>query len=213
MTSAPFIWTKCLRCIVKFIRLQGIRFVLFLDDGWGVNKTFECTLKDADFVKDVLIKAGFLINTQKSILTPVQNLEWLGLLWNLKDNVLEIPDRRVKSVVQCITFIIGKFPFVSARDMARCTGKIISLIPVLGNVCKLMTKNLHRAIECRFSWNSVIDVSNLGVITELQFSEKAYTRRLTKKLFVSDISSVIIYSDASTRMRSLHTRLSDRRLP
>lgn len=35
LTSAPFIWTKCLRPIVKHIRENGIFFVLFLDEGWG----------------------------------------------------------------------------------------------------------------------------------------------------------------------------------
>jgi hypothetical protein len=33
LTSAPFIFTKCLRCIVKLARENGIRLVVFLDDG------------------------------------------------------------------------------------------------------------------------------------------------------------------------------------
>ena len=35
LASAPYIFTKCLRPLVKFWRSKGIFLVLFLDDGWG----------------------------------------------------------------------------------------------------------------------------------------------------------------------------------
>ena len=79
LTSGPYLCIKMLRPLVRYIRENGSRLVIFLDDGWGVNSNYELTLKDATFVKSVLLDAGFLINEKKSILKPTQVLEWLVL--------------------------------------------------------------------------------------------------------------------------------------
>ena len=199
ITSAPFIWTKCLRPVVKYIREKGVLFVVFLDDGWGVNKTSPLAKQDALFVESVLSKAGFVLNLDKCILEPVQIIEWLGLLWNLKDNLLEIPDRRFCNVSQFIEMCSTKMPFLTARDLARMTGKIISLMPVIGNICKLMTKHLHHVIESRNAgWDSILDISQFdGAIKEVQFWKHKMSCKPTKQLFCSAVESVTVYSDAS----------------
>jgi hypothetical protein len=76
-----------LREMVKYWRLNGIKIVMFLDDGWGSNKTFEQTKADSYFVKNSLEMAGFLINQEKSIWFPVQELEWIGIFWNSENFV------------------------------------------------------------------------------------------------------------------------------
>ena len=42
---------------------------MFVDDGFG-NQGFDKTLKDAQFVKNSFTKAGFIINSEKSVLEP-----------------------------------------------------------------------------------------------------------------------------------------------
>ena len=44
---------------------------MFLDDGWGTNVDLSSASADALFVKDSLVKAGFVINDQKPIWLPV----------------------------------------------------------------------------------------------------------------------------------------------
>jgi hypothetical protein len=175
LSPSPFIFTKCLRYIVKYIRENGVRLVLFLDDGWGVNRNYLLTLKDAEFVKSVLLQAGFVLNLQKSVLVPTQILEWLGIVWNLQENTISIPSRRLVSVVNLLHAYSVKIPFLTGREIARLTGKIVSMMPVIGNVCKLMTKNLHRAIESRSSWDSVLNISFFtGCFQELHFWENQF---------------------------------------
>lgn len=134
MSPSPFLFSKCLKCLVKYVREKGVRLALFLDDGWGVNRTFDLTLKDAEFVESVLLQAGFLINYDKSVLIPTQILEWLGLLWTLLENKLSIPDRRLLSASQVLKSCTEKLPFLSAREIARFTGKVISMMPDFGNI-------------------------------------------------------------------------------
>ena len=82
LSTAPFIFTKVLREMVKYWRSHSIKIVMFLDDGWGTNKNqFLCSV-DAEFVRNSLEKAGFVINHEKSVWRPIQRLEWLGLYWD-----------------------------------------------------------------------------------------------------------------------------------
>ena len=43
---------------------------------------------------------------------------------------------------------------MSARNLAKISGKIISMAPVLGNVCLLQTKTFYRLIEARLNGDS-----------------------------------------------------------
>lgn len=78
LTSAPYIFTKCLRHLVKYWRNSGIDIVLYLDDGLGFGSDFQICLQNSDHVRDTLVKADLII-FEKSVLQPVQCLEWLGL--------------------------------------------------------------------------------------------------------------------------------------
>ena len=132
--SAPRIFTKTLRPLVKYWRLHGLKIVVFLDDGWCVNANYERTLHDADFILDMLRKAGFVVNLEKSVFIPTQCLEWLGLVWDLKSGVLRVSDKRIQNTFNLLHELQGSMPFVSARNLAKLAGKIISMSPVLGNV-------------------------------------------------------------------------------
>jgi hypothetical protein len=87
-----------LRPLVKYWRNAGIRIVVYLDDGWGINKDFASASEDALFVKLTLQKAGF-INFDKSIFVHVQIIEWLGYVWDLQTGFLRIPERRLQNTL------------------------------------------------------------------------------------------------------------------
>ena len=146
--------------MIKFWRKNRIKIVVFLDDGLGMNSELLKTIKDSNFVKQSLLKAGFVINEEKSIWDPQFALEWTGLWWNGKDFSICIPDRRINSLKEEMNHISDFLPFVSARSLARLVGKIISLMPVVGNVSRLMTRYLYLIIQSRKSWDSLINIKD-----------------------------------------------------
>ena len=79
LTSAPFIFTKTMRVLVKYWREQAIKISCFIDDGAGVAKDRETTIKQASFVKHSLRQSGFVVNKDKSLWVPTQNMTWLGV--------------------------------------------------------------------------------------------------------------------------------------
>ena len=58
---------------------------------------------------------------------------------------------------------------VSARKFVRVTGRIVSNFLIMGDdVCKLMTKAMHRLIECRNGWDAQV-VLDSDALIELKF--------------------------------------------
>ena len=183
LSSAPFVFSKVLREMVKYWRSNSIKIVMFLDDGWGTNSNRQMCSADACFVRNSLEEAGFVINYDKSIWEPVQKLEWLGLFWDSEQLSLYIPERRINDLRCCLEELFSYLPKVTARKLAQCVGKVISMMPVIGNIARLMTRRCYVIIENRTSWDSVVCIESSDFcITELNFWRKNIDFLNVKKL-------------------------------
>ena len=58
----------------KILAGKWVKVVLYLDDGFGMNKDVSSCYEDAQFVNESLIEAGLFINEEKLVFTPVANL-------------------------------------------------------------------------------------------------------------------------------------------
>lgn len=198
LCSAPFIFTKVLREMVKYWRSYGIKIVMFLDDGWGTNDNLRSTLEDSEFVKSSLVQAGFVSNNDKSIWEPVKSLEWIGIWWDSKSYSISIPQRRVDECQLTIQSLMVSLPIVSARALAVCAGKLISMIPVLGNIARLMTRFLYKEIENRHSWDFKYSIQgDNACLTELRFWLAQIDNVNCRPLTEYKPTQTIVYSDAS----------------
>ena len=95
LSSAPYVFTKVLKPLKKYWRIQGLCIAIFLDDGWAiVRDTESCRIKARDVRAD-LRNAGFVVNEDKSVGEPTQALDWLGITWNSALGTLKIVERRI----------------------------------------------------------------------------------------------------------------------
>ncbi|CAC5365463.1 unnamed protein product [Mytilus coruscus] len=198
LSTGPYIFSKCLRPLVKYWSKNGIKIVLYLDDGFGMNYDYIECIKDADFVKQSLFNAGFLLNEEKSIFTPVQKLEWLGIIWDSCNFTLCIPQRIIDELLQSIHIVFREIPYISARNLAQVMGRIRSMAPVIGNITRIMTRYSYMSIESRMSWDSYLVLESKSfVISELKFwlDNIAYVNFKTLNQYSQ--SHVMICSDVS----------------
>ena len=79
LCTAGYIFTKTCRVLVKYWRCNGIKIVLFMDDGIGADGSAEKSKRAADFVKSSIEKSEFVTNTGKSNWVPSHHVTWLGL--------------------------------------------------------------------------------------------------------------------------------------
>ena len=74
---------------------------------------------------------------------------------------------------------------VSARKLARVTGRIISNFLIMGDVCKLMTKAMHRLIECRRGWDAQV-VLDSDVLVGLTFWREQLSAELKFQTYMEE---------------------------
>ena len=153
--SASHCFTKLLRPLVKYWRAKGFCIVVHLDDGWGTDSVENCQ-KVSDRVHRDLQLAGFVVNLEKSVLVPCSVLEWLGYLWNMQSGTVSMPTRKIVSFKDMVKSALQNKEQISARFIAKITGKLMSMSFVFGNICQIISRHAYSLNESRSSWDANI---------------------------------------------------------
>ena len=130
LSSAPYVFTKLLRPVLTFLRDKGIRCLMYLDDMLILGRTATELNHNFALVKPLLTSLGFLVNEDKSVPGPTQELEFLGFLINSKRMTLAVTDEKIKSLIsQCKTLM--ESPQITIRQLARIIGVMTSMTPAV----------------------------------------------------------------------------------
>lgn len=130
------------------------------------------------------------MNIEKSNFQAVQSIEWLGLLCDSK---------LIEEVQSILNFLVISFTLFTARELAEFAGQIISLSPVCGCVCSLMTRHIYLAVESRGHWDHIMNLEFPDLVkTELEFWTNNLVKISYKLLIVESLHFVLVFSDASS---------------
>ena len=199
LKSAPRIFTKTLRPLSAYWKNLGIQIAIYLDDGGGTEKEFSTTVNHVTTVKETLIKAGFVVNQEKSVLEPTQNLTWLGVTVDTTKNILYVSDKRINKCQHYITHSLLSSPYTTARKLAKFVGMIISMKFVIGDIVNLKTRFCYQLIESRIAWDSPIKLFvNNEAIDEVFFWKHNLSNLNVKHIKADNrINDILVHSDAS----------------
>ena len=198
LSSAPYIFTKVVRVLVRYWRSHAVRITVYLDDGLGSARDFARCVAASLFVKTSLQLSGFLPNDSKSIWQPTSCLVWLGFCIDLSIYTISIPSERILSAVQVIDSIRSQYPSSTARKLAQFVGKIISMGFVFGNITRIMTRYSHFDILRSPTWDSKISLSG-STLNELCFWKDNIPSLNSRRLLsVQSLYTRVCYSDASS---------------
>ena len=98
LATACYVLTKLLRPLTRYWRAQGLKVVIYLDDGIVAAKGFEAANRASLIIRNDLQRAGLVINVQKSVWVPVQTLTWLGFDLDLSQGVVSIPTSKIDNL-------------------------------------------------------------------------------------------------------------------
>ena len=186
LSSAPYIFTKCLKPIEKYWRFNGVNIALFLDDGWMIDSDRDtCTTLAASIWSD-LRKAGFITNDEKSQWCPSQVCEWLGIIWNTINGTIALSERRENSIAIAIDRILSSDRSVSARVLASLLGRIIPGGAVFGNISRLMTRYCSISVASAQNWDFKFYLDQY-CIRELNFW-KSNLKRLNCRVVIDSLA-------------------------
>ena len=85
ISSAPYLFTKILKLLVKKWRFEGKTIVVFLDDGPGSATGYIKAKISSLAVHSDLLTSGFIPNEEKSIWDPTQVITWFGTVINTSE--------------------------------------------------------------------------------------------------------------------------------
>ena len=198
LSSAPYIFTKLLKPIVKKWRSQGNSIVIFLDDGLGAGRTYTLAKIFSLQAHADLLKFGFLPNESKCEWDPIQEITWLGVVINTLNCTLHLTAKRVNSILTDIDNIIAqKNKKLHVKRFASICGKIISCGSCVGNISKLVSRHLYALINSAPNWNWNLNITE-AAIAELRFWKDNLGKINGIPIWPNKtVPTKIVYSDAS----------------
>ena len=108
--SAPYIFTKLFRPLIKYWRSKYFHSVVYLDDGFDIEDSFERADYASHHIKGDLCASGFVINEGKSNWIPIQKIDWLGISWDCEQGTISIKHGRILKA-SIIDNILSKLAF------------------------------------------------------------------------------------------------------
>ncbi|XP_063373997.1 uncharacterized protein LOC134661745 [Cydia amplana] len=102
LATAPCAFANVTNWLANLFRKEGIRIAVYLDDFLIMHTNPRVLQKQTAQVLNCLIRLGWCINWEKSILIPRKSLEYLGIVWNTDQNIKLLPDTKLNKVVKTI---------------------------------------------------------------------------------------------------------------
>jgi hypothetical protein len=104
--------------------------VIFLDDILLLNSSEEGARKDLETALDLLQNLGFIINWEKSVVSPTQIMEYLGMVVDSIRMTFSLPNIKVKEIKKLCESAIENRQ-ISLRNMASILGNFTWAIPTI----------------------------------------------------------------------------------
>ena len=123
--TGPRVFTKLLKPIAAYLRNQGVRMILYLDDFLILGSSYQEVQRNMIMAVTLLESLGFTVNREKSRLIPTQVLTFLGFVINSTLETLSLPEEKVLKVESmCKSAILN--PTMPARQVASLLGTLES---------------------------------------------------------------------------------------
>ncbi|KAL7286935.1 hypothetical protein TKK_0018878 [Trichogramma kaykai] len=140
LNVAPYTFTKLMKPVISHLRSQGFMSVIYLDDFLLIVNDYLKCQENVQSTVTLLKSLGFIVNFEKSNLTPATTQKFLGLLYDSEKMLVRLPTEKIEKVKR-ITNIKQKT--VKIRDFARILGFLVSCCPAVKyGYC--YTKNCER---------------------------------------------------------------------
>ena len=195
LATACYVFTKLLRPLVRYWRRQGIRVIIYIDDGVVAEKGRPKAELTSIKVQDDLRKAGFITNSSKCNWKPSKCGAWLGFDIDLEQGCVLIPQDKITDLQVRIKQVVER-AHVGAKQLASIIGKIVSMSLALGPVARLMTRNLYALLNTRAAWCHELRITS-DALMEFQFWNQEIEKFNGQNIWQTPSAIRVVYTDAS----------------
>lgn len=129
LNVAPRTFTKLLRPVMAMLRSLGVLLLIYLHDLLLIAMSKEEGKEAVDKAIAFLINLGFKINFAKSMLDPIQLIEWLGHLIDLLKMTIPLPQNKLENTRSTSRKFLNRAQrgeTVTLKELASFVGKLNS---------------------------------------------------------------------------------------
>ena len=123
LSIAPWAFTKLIKPIAAHLRSRGLRLIVYLDDILIINETKLGAEADFSIVKEVLERAGFVVNGEKSVDIADQTIEFLGTRINSVTQMLTLKESKLKHIRDLVDSA-SRSKVITLRSLAKILGNL-----------------------------------------------------------------------------------------
>lgn len=148
LNVAPRAFTKVIAHVVRVMAESGIWCLPYLDDLLIIASTEDECQQKADQAVKILESLGWLLNWEKSRLTPAQRFIWLGVQFDLCTHTAMTPIEKMDSFQQLLKQVLVA-DFSSVREIMKLQG-VANWVGQHDPIVKLMlyrTRKIIRAFK------------------------------------------------------------------
>ena len=124
------IFTKILKPVYAHLRSKQLESAVYVDDNILFGNSFEDCLHNTIETVSLLRKLGFTVHAEKSILTPTQEIIFLGFVLNSIKMTISVTLAKKEKIRQLCLEVISK-PNISIRKLACIIGNLVAALPAV----------------------------------------------------------------------------------
>ena len=162
LSTSPYVFTKVLKPVMKILRSQAYRSVIYLDDILCIGGHYDDCLKNALATINTLQTLGFLINNNKSVLVPKTVCKFLGFLLDSEQIILKLTEKKKEALISLLKSFL-KIESCKIVKFAQLLGKLVATCPAIEYgwlYTKLMeSEKLHYLRSSSMNYNAKMEIS------------------------------------------------------
>ena len=141
LKPAPRLFTRLVVCVAAFLRQQGLRVFCYLDDWLLAAESRELLSRHLHFLLRTVQGLGFIVNWEKSELSPSRHPNFLGAAIDLPRQLARPSPDRVNTIIAA-ALRLRRRRQAPARTWLQFLGYLASLVDVLPD-CRLHMRPLQ----------------------------------------------------------------------
>ena len=148
LSCAPRTFIRVMKPVMILLRSWGVRIIIYIDDMLILAETSEQASQHLETLLGILQSLGFIINQEKSLFTPTQEIEFLSLVTNSQSMELSLPGEKLRQIKGEAARLLFQ-QLVSARALSQFIGKLSATAQAVAPVplfCRHLQGNLKNAL-------------------------------------------------------------------
>ena len=202
IANGPIFFVRVTKGIMNYLCRNFIEILFYIDDTFIKNASRDQLLRDIEKTLDTFQKCGFTINWKKLVLTPMQELIFLGFVINTIDYTISITQDKKSDILDLLDKILKhKQKKFSIRFLGKVIGKLVSIFLACPEG-PLYYRNLERLklrslCKSRDNWNARIRIDH-DSIPKLKWWRTYLSHMIVCRHLVEKPHTISMYCDVSS---------------